>query len=56
MATARAPWGSRVRGWREVENRLPDAIDQVLLDGRDLHAALADAAHDIDRILAETER
>lgn len=56
MPSARPPWGARVAGWREVEARLPDVIDQVVLGGRDLHAALADAARDIDAILKETER
>lgn len=56
MPTARVPWGSRVRGWREIENRLPQALDEVLLGGRPLHEALVAAARDIDRILAETER
>lgn len=52
---ARPPWGSRVRGWREIENRLPDVIDQVLLQHRPLDAALHDAAVDIDAILRRTE-
>lgn len=56
MTTARVPWGARVRGWREVENRLPQALDEVLLAGRPLHEALTAAAQDLDRILAETER
>ncbi len=56
MAGARVPWGARVKGWREVESRLPQALDEVLLTGRPLHAALAAAAADIDRVLAETER
>jgi multiple sugar transport system substrate-binding protein len=56
MATARPPWGSRVRGWREVENRLPNALDEVLLNHRPLAAALRAAARDIDAILSETER
>jgi ABC-type glycerol-3-phosphate transport system substrate-binding protein len=56
MRTARPPWGSRVRGWREVENRLPQVIDEVLLGGRDLHAALHAAAQDIDTLLAEAGR
>lgn len=56
LPTARPPWGARVRGWREVEHRLPQALDEVLIGGRPLHAALRDAARDIDRILAETER
>ncbi|MFI5234978.1 MAG: ABC transporter substrate-binding protein [Gemmatimonadales bacterium] len=56
MANGRAPWGVRVRGWREVDARLPEIMDQVLLQGRDLHAALTDAARDIDAILRETER
>jgi ABC-type glycerol-3-phosphate transport system substrate-binding protein len=56
MPTARMPWGARVRGWREVENRLPQVIDEVLLEGRPVREALQRAARDIDRILAETER
>ena len=56
MSGARVPWGARVRGWREVENRLPQALDEVLLAGRPLHEALAAAAADIDRLLAETDR
>jgi ABC-type glycerol-3-phosphate transport system substrate-binding protein len=56
MPTARLPWGARVRGWREVENRLPQVIDEVLLEGRPVREALQRAASDIDRILAETER
>ncbi len=56
MATARAPWGARVRGWREVEHRLPQVLDEVLIAGKPLHPALVAAAADIDRILAETER
>jgi hypothetical protein len=56
MTTARVPWGARVRGWREVEHRLPQALDEVLLAGRPLGEALTAAARDIDRILAETER
>ena len=56
MKSARAPWGVRVRGWREVENRLPQAIDEVLLESRDLESALHAAALEIDGILAETER
>jgi multiple sugar transport system substrate-binding protein len=55
LASGRVPWGARVRGWREIENRLPDVIDQVLLNGRDLDEALADAARDIDAILARTD-
>jgi multiple sugar transport system substrate-binding protein len=55
MASARVPWGARVRGWREVENRLPQVLDEVLLNGRDLQAALHSAARDIDAILAETD-
>lgn len=55
MAYGRVPWGARVRGWREVENRLPQVIDEVLLGGRDLDQALADAARDIDAILARTD-
>lgn len=55
MPGARVPWGARVRGWREVENRLPQALDEVLLAGRPLHEALAAAAADIDRLLAETD-
>jgi ABC-type glycerol-3-phosphate transport system substrate-binding protein len=56
MTSARAPWGARVRGWREVEHRLPQLLDEVLIGGRPLHQALVAAALDIDRILAETER
>jgi multiple sugar transport system substrate-binding protein len=55
LNSGRVPWGARVRGWREVENRLPDVIDQVLLQGKDLDQALRDAARDIDAILARTE-
>ena len=56
MRSGRIPWGARVRGWREIEKRLPDVIDQVLLSGRDLHEALSEAARDVDRLLQETER
>jgi len=55
LRSGRVPWGARVRGWREIENRLPDVIDQVLLKGRDLDDALHDAARDIDAILARTD-
>lgn len=55
LGSGRIPWGARVRGWREIENRLPDVIDQVLLKGRDLDEALAEAARDIDAILARTD-
>lgn len=55
LASGRIPWGARVRGWREIENRLPDVIDQVLLKGRDLDEALGEAARDIDAILARTD-
>ena len=55
LRSGRIPWGARVRGWREVEKRLPDVLDQVLLGGRPLHDALHDAAQDIDVILARTE-
>jgi hypothetical protein len=55
LRAGRVPWGARVRGWREIENRLPDVIDQVLLEGRDLDQALRDAARDIDAILARTD-
>lgn len=55
MPAARMPWGARVRGWREVEHRLPQAVDEVLLEGRSVPDALGRAARDIDRILAETE-
>lgn len=55
LASGRVPWGARVRGWREIENRLPDVIDQVLLKGRDLDEALEEAARDIDAILARTD-
>ncbi len=56
MAGARPPWGSRVRGWREVEYRLPLVLDQVLLDGAPVEQALRQAARELDRLLAETER
>ncbi|HXE56411.1 MAG TPA: sugar ABC transporter substrate-binding protein [Gemmatimonadales bacterium] len=56
LGSGRVPWGARVRGWREVEDRLPTVIDEVLLEGRDLDAALRDAARDLDRLLARTER
>jgi multiple sugar transport system substrate-binding protein len=56
MAGARAPWGARVRGWREVEDRLPAALDEVLLGGQSLQAALGRAAKDIDAVLRETEQ
>ncbi|MEO8294213.1 MAG: sugar ABC transporter substrate-binding protein [Gemmatimonadota bacterium] len=55
VSSGRVPWGARIRGWREVENRLPDVIDQVLLQGKDLDQALSEAARDIDAILARTE-
>lgn len=55
LQSGRIPWGARVRGWREIENRLPDVIDQVLLNGRDLDEALDQAARDIDAILARTD-
>jgi multiple sugar transport system substrate-binding protein len=55
LTSGRVPWGARVRGWREIENRLPDVIDQVLLNGRDLDDALREAARDIDAILQRTD-
>lgn len=55
LASGRIPWGARIRGWREIENRLPDVIDQVLLQGRDLDDALDQAAREIDAILARTD-
>jgi multiple sugar transport system substrate-binding protein len=55
LRSGRVPWGARVRGWREIENRLPDVIDQVLLNRRDLDEALREAARDIDAILARTD-
>jgi hypothetical protein len=54
MQGARMPWGARVPGWREVEYRLPRALDQVLLGGWPLDATLHEAARGVDRILAET--
>jgi multiple sugar transport system substrate-binding protein len=56
LESGRVPWGARVRGWREIENRLPVVIDQVLLEGRNLDDALTEAARDIDAILARTDR
>lgn len=55
LRSGRVPWGARVRGWREIEKRLPDILDQVLLAGRDLDSALADGARDIDAILRRTD-
>jgi len=56
MDNARPPWGARVRGWREVEYRLPLVLDQVLLEQVPLETALRQAARELDRVLAETER
>jgi multiple sugar transport system substrate-binding protein len=51
-AHGRAPWGARIRGWREVEAVLPDLMDRVTLAGDDPAAAARDLARRLDRILA----
>lgn len=51
-AHGRAPWGSRVEQWREIEAALPDMIDAIVLQGVDPAVAARDMALRIDAILA----
>ncbi len=47
----RAPWGSRIARWREVQAALPDMMDQITLDHRDPAVAARDMARRLDRLL-----
>ena len=48
----RAPWGTRVARFREVEAILPDIIDRVVIRGEPVERAARDVARRIDEILA----
>lgn len=52
-AHGRAPWGSRVAEWREIEALLPDMMDRITLAGVDPAVAAHEMAQAIDRLLAE---
>lgn len=46
------PWGARVARFREVESRLLDALDRVIVGRQDVHAVTSDAARRVDAVLA----
>lgn len=52
VAFGAPPWGARVARFREVEDRLPEIIDRVLINAEPIDAVTADVARRIDRILA----
>lgn len=52
-ATARPPWGSRVRGYDFVETEGAKLMDGVLKNGLDLRQGARQAAGEIDRYLAK---
>ncbi|MEP7380350.1 MAG: sugar ABC transporter substrate-binding protein [Gemmatimonadota bacterium] len=47
----RAPWGTRIARFREVEAQLPDIIDRVVIRGESAARAAHDVARRIDEIL-----
>ena len=51
VALGRAPWGTRIARFREVEAALPDIIDRVVIRGEPVAAVAADVARRIDQVL-----
>jgi len=49
----RQPWGSVVERFNEIEQFLNDAVDDVMLNGRDIHEAFTDYAGRIDERLEQ---
>ena len=52
VADGRAPWGTRIARFREVEALLPDVIDRVVIRGEPTARAASDVARRIDDVLA----
>jgi multiple sugar transport system permease protein len=53
VAYCRQPWGSLVERFNEIEQFLNDAVDDVTLNGRDIHEAFTEYAKRIDARLEQ---
>ncbi|HVH10356.1 MAG TPA: extracellular solute-binding protein [Gemmatimonadales bacterium] len=53
-AHGRPSWAARVAAWREVEGRLTDLIDRLVLTDADPSRAAQSAARELDRVLGAT--
>ncbi len=51
-AFGRQSWGTRIDAFSRVEDIVERAVDESMIGGRDLEEALADAADQVDRMLA----
>ena len=52
-AFGRQSWGTQVEAFARVEDLAKDAVDEVMIGGRDLHETLTDYAGQIDKMLME---
>ena len=52
VINARQPWGTKVEKFSIVETIIREAIDEVMLGGKDIHQAFTEAATKIDEELA----
>lgn len=52
-AFGRQSWGAEVDAFTRVEDLARDAVDEVMIGGRDLHEALTDYAEQIDAMLMD---
>ena len=52
-AYGRQSWGTRVDAFTRVEDLARDAVDEVMIGGRDLHEAFTDYAEQIDAMLID---